>query len=772
MANNKKNRNYVTEKNDVATAQKKKSKRNQKIKEVVKQVLFIILAIALVTVLVTGVIHIFKACTRVDEREFLDPNVHTFEVTDTVELKLAGYDEPLIIDLYGKDAPKTVENFKKLIQEGFFTNNPKFFTIDSTNAGLKFSHSDTKNAEDGHDHSNDSLLKGEFYDNDVSNRISHVTGVITMTNSGFASSKTDFMILTSDKHSADKAEKDEDLYDGSRAAFGKVRNMSVVEKMLKDFDGTTDKENAVITLNGGANVKKPTTKNIADKYVDCVFTPKYSGTYIFTGSANYVAIAFDGAEAETLGTVEKKLEKDTEYKIRLTIKDTAKAEDSFTLTIKDRIIKTDSTTSITITPQNKTDEKIFNYVYQAPVTGSYVFTYEKIKDVIVKDKDGNQVNGTSAKAEENKVTYDFVANEKYSFEIPAVGAEFANTTSSVTAKISIDLKYFNLGNTTDIKFTEAEIGDKTIVYLFQTGVAGQYNFAGSVTDKGLDITDLDGNKLNIKLPKVSDADPDVYSKSANLEANKTYKLIITTEGLSKDSKYTLKIAEPVLVGDANTITIADVDAGKATSGKLSFTFVANYNGKHTISIDVTAAKNIKIYNEAGTEIGTDSAILEKGKSYKVEIATREEAKDADGNVKKNNNGETEYKFYFTANATCKITVDEPVLKVNTSKTVNAEKADKELAYEFTATSTAGFDFTVTGVTTGKTAEEKKAIQEKIDKAVTLYVNGVKVDYYKYASLKKGDVCKLVIDAEELDGMELTVKAAKSSPKIESIKIVK
>ncbi|MBQ3041424.1 MAG: peptidylprolyl isomerase [Clostridia bacterium] len=759
MANNKKNRNYVTEKNDVATAQKKKSKRNQKIKEVVKQVLFIILAIALVTVLVTGVIHIFKACTRVDEREFLNPNVHTFEVTDTVELKLAGYDEPLIIDLYGKDAPKTVENFKKLIQEGFFTNNPKFFTIDSTNAGLKFSHSDTKNAEDGHDHSNDSLLKGEFYDNDVSNRISHVTGVITMTNSGFASSKTDFMILTSDKHSADKAETDEDLYDGSRAAFGKVRNMSVVEKMLKDFDGTTDKENAVITLNGGANIKKPTTKNIADKYVDCVFTPKYSGTYIFTGSANYVAIAFDGAEAETLGTVEKKLEKDTEYKIRLTIKDTAKAEDSFTLTIKDRIIKTDSTTSITITPQNKTDEKIFNYVYQAPVTGSYVFTYEKIKDVIVKDKDGNQVNGTSAKAEENKVTYDFVANEKYSFEIPAVGAEFANTTSSVTAKISIDLKYFNLGNTTDIKFTEAEIGDKTIVYLFQTGVAGQYNFAGTVTDKGLDITDLDGNKLNIKLPKDNDSDPDVYSKSAILEANKTYKLIITTEGLSKDSKYTLKIAEPVLVGDVNTITIADANLkflnaeGKEEAGKLSFIFVAKNNGKHVVSIDVKDVENIKIYNEAGSELGNNSAMLEKGKTYRFVIDTA------------NNTN-------FKKDATCKITVDEPVLKVNTSKTVNAEKADKELAYEFTATSTAGFDFTVTGVTTGKTAEEKKAIQEKIDKAVTLYVNGVKVDYYKYASLKKGDVCKLVIDAEKLDGMELTVKAAKSSPKIESIKIVK
>lgn len=759
MANNKKNRNYVTEKNDVATAQKKKSKRNQKIKEVVKQVLFIILAIALVTVLVTGVIHIFKACTRVDEREFLNPNVHTFEVTDTVELKLAGYDEPLIIDLYGKDAPKTVENFKKLIQEGFFTNNPKFFTIDSTNAGLKFSHSDTKNAEDGHDHSNDSLLKGEFYDNDVSNRISHVTGVITMTNSGFASSKTDFMILTSDKHSADKAEKDEDLYDGSRAAFGKVRNMSVVEKMLKDFDGTTDKENAVITLNGGANIKKPTTKNIADKYVDCVFTPKYSGTYIFTGSANYVAIAFDGAEAETLGTVEKKLEKDTEYKIRLTIKDTAKAEDSFTLTIKDRIIKTDSTTSITITPQNKTDEKIFNYVYQAPVTGSYVFTYEKIKDVIVKDKDGNQVNGTSAKAEENKVTYDFVANEKYSFEIPAVGAEFANTTSSVTAKISIDLKYFNLGNTTDIKFTEAEIGDKTIVYLFQTGVAGQYNFAGSVTDEGLDITDLDGNKLNIKLPKDNDSDPDVYSKSAILEANKTYKLIITTEGLSKDSKYTLKIAEPVLVGDVNTITIADANLkflnaeGKEEAGKLSFIFVAKNNGKHVVSIDVKGVENIKIYNEAGSELGNNSAMLEKGKTYRFVIDTA------------NNTN-------FKKDATCKITVDEPVLKVNTSKTANAVKADKELAYEFTATSTAGFDFTVTGVTTGKTAEEKKAIQEKIDKAVTLYVNGVKVDYYKYASLKKGDVCKLVIDAEKLDGMELTVKAAKSSPKIESIKIVK
>lgn len=759
MANNKKNANYVTEKTDIAAAQKKKAKRNQKIKEVTKQVLYIVLAVVLATVFITGIVHIFKACTRVEDREFLNPSVHNFEVTDTVELKLNGYDEPLIIDLYGKDAPKTVANFKKLIEEGFFSS--KFFTIDSTTSSLKFSHSDTKNAEDGHDHSDDTVLKGEFYDNDVSNKISHVTGVLTMANNGFASSKTDFMILTSDKHATGLAEKDEDVYDGSYAAFGKVRNMSAVEKMMKDYDGTTDKENAIITLNSGANIKKPTTKNIADRFVDCTFTPKYSGKYIFTGSANYVGIAFDGAASETLGTVEKELVKDTQYKIRLTIKDTAKAEDSFTLTIKDRIIKTDTATSISITEQNKTDEKIFDYVYVAPVTGEFVITYDKIKDVIVKDKDGNQVNGTSAKDDAKKVTYNFVANETYFFEVPAVGAQFDNGIKTVNAKITVDCKYFKLGNTTDIKFTEDEIKGKTITYLFQTGVAGQYNFSGSVTDKSLEIFDLEGNKLNIKLPKDTDTAPDNFSKSANLKANTTYKLVINIDGFSKESKYTLKIAEPLLSGDANTVTIADANLeflnseGVKEAGKLAYTFVAEYTGKHVVSIDVKDAESIKIYDESGKEIGDKSAYFEKDKTYFIEIDTKDNAN-------------------FKKDANCKITVDEPILKVNIQKAVSVVKEDKdnELSYEFIATSTAGFDFTVSDASVGKNDAEKANAKAKIEKAVTLYVNGEKVDSYKYTTLKKGDVCKIVIDADELEGFELTVKAAKSSPRIESIKIVK
>ena len=284
MANNKKNANYVTDKNDVVLAQKAKAKRKQKIKEVTKQVLLGVLAVVVATLLITGIIHTFRACTKVEPREFYNPNTHQFEVTDVIELEIDGYGK-VLVELYGKDAPKTVENFKKMVGDGYYDS--KFMSVDKTNEIIIFSHSLEKNEEDGHDHGDEGIIKGEFYDNDVENKISHVKGVLTMYRSYYSSSETDFMIMTSDKNKylGDNGKENENTFDGVYAAFGKIvsDDIDVIEKIANDYNGVTDTNNEIKSVKVGDNsTNKPTEDNIKAGYIDRIFTPEYTGKYTFT----------------------------------------------------------------------------------------------------------------------------------------------------------------------------------------------------------------------------------------------------------------------------------------------------------------------------------------------------------------------------------------------------------------------------------------------------------------------------------------------------------
>ena len=239
MAKTNKNANYVTEKTQVAQNTKAKVKSSQKTKEITKQVLIISAIVIAIAGLITGFVFALIGCTQPEPRQFKAPVEGAFEVTDVVELEFEGYGT-VKIELYGKEAPKTVANFLELVKEGKISENTLSFSSSTYDKKLTVT-LDHDHEEEGHS----DLIKGEYYDSGWANNISHVTGVLTMAKSGYSSSANSFMILLNDHSGETDVTNDYNTttkygYDGNYAAFGKVTGgtLAVVEKMQADYNET------------------------------------------------------------------------------------------------------------------------------------------------------------------------------------------------------------------------------------------------------------------------------------------------------------------------------------------------------------------------------------------------------------------------------------------------------------------------------------------------------------------------------------------------------
>ena len=211
MAKSKKNRNYVTEKTSAAKAQKEleilQKKRNKKI----KTILISTISVALV---VGGIIGALFASGAFDYRP-----EGTYDVLVTVE----GYGS-LHVELYGNDAPETVEHFLKLVNSGYYNGKSIFkLTGDLAYAG-------DKNASD-----EEFGIKGEFSENGVDNKVMHKRGVLSMARGEDADSAYGQFFIVMDKSPE---------LNGKYAAFGKVTSgMEILEEIYKNLE--TD-ENGVI----------------------------------------------------------------------------------------------------------------------------------------------------------------------------------------------------------------------------------------------------------------------------------------------------------------------------------------------------------------------------------------------------------------------------------------------------------------------------------------------------------------------------------------------
>ena len=149
----------------------------------------------------------------------------------TVEMNVKDYGK-INLELYKENAPITVENFVKLVNNKFYDGLTFHRIID----GFMIQGGDPN--KDGTGGSKETI-KGEFKNNGVINTISHKRGVVSMARRRDANStNSQFFIM----------HKDNTNLDGSYAAFGHVTSgMDVVDTIIKNTSTYGD-ENGIVPV--------------------------------------------------------------------------------------------------------------------------------------------------------------------------------------------------------------------------------------------------------------------------------------------------------------------------------------------------------------------------------------------------------------------------------------------------------------------------------------------------------------------------------------------
>lgn len=155
-----------------------------------------------------------------------------FKATKHAQIEIKNYGT-ISLELYGEEAPITVNNFVKLANEGFY-NGLTFHRIIS---GFMIQGGDPNGDGTGGSTEN---IKGEFSQNEVQNRILHTRGTISMARSSENdSASSQFFIM----------QQDATHLDGAYAAFGRVTSgLEIVDKICEntpvtDSNGTVTAEN-------------------------------------------------------------------------------------------------------------------------------------------------------------------------------------------------------------------------------------------------------------------------------------------------------------------------------------------------------------------------------------------------------------------------------------------------------------------------------------------------------------------------------------------------
>lgn len=167
----------------------------------------------LIVVLVAAVIALFAVRGKKESTEAIDA-----AGKHHIEIQVKDYGT-IKAELDGDAAPITVANFLKLAESGFYDG----LTFHRIINGFMIQGGDPKGNGTG---GADKTIKGEFSQNGVENKLSHVRGTLSMARSqDMDSASSQFFIVQSDCT----------YLDGQYAAFGTVtEGMELVDKICKD----------------------------------------------------------------------------------------------------------------------------------------------------------------------------------------------------------------------------------------------------------------------------------------------------------------------------------------------------------------------------------------------------------------------------------------------------------------------------------------------------------------------------------------------------------
>ena len=213
----RKNSNYITKKTKIAEEAKARKLAKKKSAKLALIITAAILGVGLIVGAVFGIGYGFFGWGT-PSQNFTATHHATIVVKDYGTIHL---------ELYGEEAPITVENFVSLAEDGFYD-------------GLTFHRiiEDFMAQGGGNEDAELTPIKGEFSDNGVDNGILHRRGVISMARTNVYDSATSQFFIVH------KTSKNNSLaLDGKYAAFGKVtEGMDVVDKMCElqpyDNDGS------------------------------------------------------------------------------------------------------------------------------------------------------------------------------------------------------------------------------------------------------------------------------------------------------------------------------------------------------------------------------------------------------------------------------------------------------------------------------------------------------------------------------------------------------
>ena len=205
MAKKKKNSNYVTEKRIAAREAALMEKKKEKMMKILKPI--VITAISLLLIAAIIVVSVWAT----------NKWSQNFKATHHASIVVEGYGT-IHVELYGNEAPVTVENFVKLANDGLYDGSDFHRII----KGFMAQGGSVDIAVD--------TIKGEFSANGFNNRIKHQRGVISMARpDSYNGASSQFFIMHKTKS---------DL-DGLYAAFGKVTSgMEIIDAICERANPT------------------------------------------------------------------------------------------------------------------------------------------------------------------------------------------------------------------------------------------------------------------------------------------------------------------------------------------------------------------------------------------------------------------------------------------------------------------------------------------------------------------------------------------------------